>query len=99
MEHSTSVGHYPGRVLYIGTVSFASVDVGGTSGGLEMYITGERVNNVSDWEGEWVITSGTGALEDLQGQGTWWGSGGEGNYFDCGEYYYSVDNIDFEDDD
>lgn len=96
--HSPGVKRSSGRALFIGTVSFASVDVDGTSGGLEMYVSGERVNNISDtdWEGNWVITSGTGALEDLRGQGTWWGPGWQGNYSDCGVIYYSVEDLDFE---
>ena len=98
VEHSSGIGHYRGRMLYIGTVSFASVDVDGKSGGLEMYVTGQRLNNVSDWEGSWVITSGTGALEDIRGQGTWWGLGWQGNYSDCGVLYYSVIDLDFEPD-
>lgn len=90
--------HSSGRALFIGTVSFAAVDVDGTSGGLEMYITGERQNDVSDieWEGSWVITSGTGALEDLRGQGTLWGIGWQGNYSGCGVIYYAVDELGFE---
>ncbi len=63
-----------------------------------MYVTGERPNHLSDWEGEWVITSGTGELEDLHGQGTWWGLGWQGNYSDCGVLYYSADDLDFESD-
>ncbi len=94
--HSSGAVRFPGRGIFIGTVSFASVDVDGTSGGLEMYVIGERPNHVTDWEGSWVITSGTGALEDLQGQGTWWGPGWQGNFSDCGVIYYSVDDLDFE---
>jgi hypothetical protein len=77
---------------------FDSVDVDGTSGGLEMYVAGGRLDRVSDWEGSWEITSGTGALEDLQGHGTWWGPGWQGNYSDCGMLNYSVEELDFESD-
>ena len=55
-----------------GTISFPQVTVDRRSGALELSIVGERPNVTADWQGEWVILSGTGDLATLRGQGTWW---------------------------
>jgi hypothetical protein len=57
---------------FSGTVSFSQVTVDRTSGTLELSIVGERPDVSADWQGEWVILSGTGDLATLHGQGTWW---------------------------
>jgi hypothetical protein len=93
-DYGMTISHSEGRVIFIGTVLFDTVDVDGTSGGLEMYLTGEKPDKVSDWEGSWLITSGTGALEDIQGHGSWWGPGWQGNFSDCGVLNYSVEDLD-----
>lgn len=79
-----------GPTLFIGTVTFEEVAVGGATGSLEMDVIGDRPNATSEWEGTWLITSGTGDLADLQGQGDWWGPGWLGNPEECGVIYYSV---------
>ena len=83
-----------GRGLFIGVVTFDSVDVGGKSGGLEMYVMGDRPDATTDWEGTWVITGGTGELADLQGEGDWWGPGWLGDPEECGVINYSAGNLD-----
>ncbi len=95
-DYGMAISHSEGRMIFIDTVLFDTVDVEGTSGGLEMYLTGEKPDRVSDWEGSWVITSGSGALQDLQGHGTWWGPGWQGNYSDCGVLDYSAEELDFD---
>ncbi len=53
--------------------------VDGKSGTLQMLLVGSRPDAISEWQGTWVILSGTGELEDLHGQGTFWGLGYTGN--------------------
>ena len=83
-----------GRGLFIAVVTFNSVDVGGKSGGLEMYVIGDRPDKKTDWEGTWVITDGTGELADLKGEGDWWGPGYQDYPEECGVIYYSAGNLD-----
>jgi hypothetical protein len=84
-------------MLFVGTVSFADVQVGGASGGLEMDV-GSDINAASPDEategsGSWIITGGTGNLSNLRGRGTWWGPGWLGDPNECGVIYYSVDSM------
>ena len=66
--------HASGFTLFKSTVSFESVEVDGKSGGLEMRINGWLQGaDISDYEGLWVITGGTGELAGLRGRGTWGG--------------------------
>jgi hypothetical protein len=58
-----------------------------------MDVKGDRPNLDSDWRGTWVITSGTGDLEGLQGKGIWWGPGWQGDPTECGVIYYSTVDI------
>jgi hypothetical protein len=73
---STEVGqvviHSSGIWSFSATVSFSRVTVDRKSGTLELSIVGERPDVSADWQGEWVILSGTGDLATLRGQGTWW---------------------------
>ena len=57
-----------------GLVTFVG-KVGDKEGTLVMRFLGKRPDATSDWSGKWVILSGTGELENLRGQGTWWGPG------------------------
>jgi hypothetical protein len=48
------------------------------SGTMVIQLVGKRTMWDSErfwWSGQWVIISGTGELENLRGQGTWWGPG------------------------
>jgi ABC-type Fe3+-hydroxamate transport system substrate-binding protein len=94
-DYGVTIEHRSGRIIYIGTVLFDTIEVEGSSGGLELYATGVRPDRVSDWTGTWVVTSGTGELESLQGHGTFWGPGWQGNYSDCGVLEYSVEELGF----
>jgi hypothetical protein len=100
-DFSVGVFHSSGRIMGLGTISFASVEVSGMSGGLEMHWIGEKPDPGSDWEGTWTITSATGDLEGLQGEGVLWGPGyNPEKPSECGVLYYSVadmDGIDFGD--
>lgn len=71
--------HRNGAWFYKGKVEFSLATVAGQSGTLAMTVHGSKPDAPSDWEGRWVITGGTGGLEDLRGQGTWWGPGWQGD--------------------
>jgi len=89
--HST--GYTWGRC----TVSFASVTVDGKTGGLEMSVLlwlPQWGDPQGVWDGTWVITGGTGELNDLRGQGSMSGPGWQGGP-GCGEIDY-MGNYHFE---
>jgi len=90
-DYGMAIFHGPEPMLFVDTVTFDEVEVGGVSGGLEMDVLGDRPDLDSDWRGTWVITSGTGELEDLQGHGTWWGPGWLGDPAVPGVIYYLVE--------
>ena len=81
--------HSSGPWYYFGTVPFESANVDGKTGGLVISVFGSRLNAGTDWEGTWEITSGTGDLAGLQGQGTWEGPGWQGDPEVPGEVNYS----------
>ena len=74
-EDGKMVVHSSGFRSFKATVSFSDVTVEGKSGTLEMRAVGKRLSPDQDWEGQWVITGGTGELAGLRGHGTWWGPG------------------------
>jgi hypothetical protein len=88
-------GFFP--MLFVGTVSFADVQVGSASGGLEMDVAADILGaspaEFTEWRGSWIITSGRGDLSNLRGHGTWWGPGWQGDPNECGIIYYSVDSM------
>jgi len=67
--HITEVGQWTG--------TFEVGSVGDRSGTLEMRVVGEKPDQLpgTEWEGKWVILSGTDGLATLHGHGTWWGPG------------------------
>jgi len=90
---STEIGkvvqHSSGLVSFKGAVSFVG-NVGDKSGTLEMLAVGSKPDRGADWEGTWVIISGTGDLSTLRGQGTWRGPGwSPANPTEWGNIYYS----------
>jgi hypothetical protein len=93
------IRRYNERVMSIGTILFDTVEIDGASGSLELYSIGEKPDRaVNDGKGTWVIIEGTGELENLQGHGTYWGQGWQGNYSDCGDIDYSVEELGFKSD-
>jgi hypothetical protein len=87
-EDGKVVIHCSGSWSFNAIVSFGEVTVDGKMGTLEMSVVGGRPDEVTDWEGKWVILSGTGDLATLRGQGTWWGPGASGPE-EWGDIYYS----------
>jgi len=94
-EDGKVVIHSSGSWSFRGTVSFDG-EVNGKSGKLEMHVVGSKPDAVTDWEGKWVILSGTDGLATLRGQGTWWGPGAPAPG-EWGDIYYSG-NIHFKPD-
>jgi hypothetical protein len=95
-DYGLAVAHDMVPIIFIGTSSFTAVEVDGRVGNLEMDALGDRPGPTADWRGKWNITSGTGELENLQGQGKFWGPGWpppEGGTEECpdnyGVIYYS----------
>jgi hypothetical protein len=66
--HSSGFWSYKAISSFEGTVD-------GQSGTLEILMAGKRPDALSDWQGRWVILSGTDELANLRGRGTWWGPG------------------------
>jgi len=73
-EVGTVVEHSSGRVFFKGVVSFVGT-VNGQSGTMKMSVVGSKVDPTAEWQGKWVILSGTEGLAALRGQGAWWGPG------------------------
>ena len=76
-----------GKWIFKATVTFDQVMVDGKSGTLEMIVRGSRPDEMTDWTGIWIITNGTGELENLRGYGDWWGPGAPGPGMQ-GDIYY-----------
>jgi uncharacterized surface protein with fasciclin (FAS1) repeats len=100
-DYGLAIFHGQDPMSFIAASSFVEVAVDGKEGGLEMDSIGDRPDPSSDWWGEWVITNGTGDLEGLRGNGTFWGPGfppPAGGTEECedvemGVIYYSVDDM------
>lgn len=88
IEAGHVVIHSAGFTHFKAIVSFASVTVDNRMGSLEMRVNGSRPYAGAEWEGRWAITEGTGELEGLRGQGTWWGPGAP-RPGEWGDIYYS----------
>ena len=93
-EEGQVVIHRSGFWSFNGLVFFDEVTVDDKSGTLVMSAVGKRADVFTDWQGKWVILSGTGDLANLRGQGTWWGPGAP-DVGQWGDIYYSG-NIHFE---
>lgn len=87
-EDARVIIHCSGRWSFHGTVDFDYVEVNGRSGTLEMTVNGSRPDATADWFGYWTITGGGGDLENLRGQGTFWGPGAPAPGVQ-GEIYYA----------
>jgi len=91
-EDGTVVIHCSGAWSFKAIVSFEG-SVAGKMGTLTMSVVGSRPDGLADWEGRYVILSGTGELASLRSQGTWWGPGapapGEwGDIYYDGNYHF-----------
>ena len=73
-EDGKVVVHCSGAWSFNAIVSFEG-EVDGKVGTLTMSVGGSAPDEFTDWQGRWVILSGTGELANLRGQGTWWGPG------------------------
>jgi len=87
-EDGKVVIHCSGAWSFNAIVSFSEVSVNGKEGTLTMSVVGDRPDVNTDWEGKWVILSGTDELGTLRGQGTWWGPGASAPG-EWGDIYYS----------
>jgi hypothetical protein len=59
-----------GPAMFVDLITFESVEVGGKTGGLELYLYGERETDF--WSGSLFIVGASGELEGLEGRGRWW---------------------------
>ena len=82
----TVVVHSSGLWFYKAVATFEG-EVDGKTGTLTLRFLGSRWGT-EDWEGKWVILSGTGELAGLKGQGTFWGVGSAGHGYP-GDIYYA----------
>jgi hypothetical protein len=88
-DYGFAIIHRAGHWTYKGWVLLDPVTVDGKTGSIEMRVNGSRPDMFSDWTGMWVIIGGTGELENLRGQGTWWGPGWQGDPDFYGEIPYA----------
>ena len=63
---------------YTGIATFVVCTIDTKTGGLVMQMHGKCSGPGEEWDGQWVILKGTGGLEGVHGQGTWWGLGAPG---------------------
>jgi len=70
-----SVMHASGRWFGYCTAHFPSATFNGKTGELELGITALKISPDHQWVGEWMITGGSGELEDARAFGTVWGPG------------------------
>ena len=96
-DHGTVVFYAAGHWIFQGWVEFDPVTVDGRTGSLTMRVIGSKPDAGADWAGTWVIIKGTGDLKGLQGQGTWWGPGWQGDPLVYGVIPYAG-NVHFEPD-
>lgn len=74
-EDGIVVFHCNGDASFNSIVTFEAATVDGKTGFLQLSVAGQWPANATEWTGTWVIIRGTGELENLRGQGTWWGEG------------------------
>ena len=65
-----------GSALFVDVITFDSVKIGDKTGGLELYLYGERITDF--WDGPWFIFDASDELEGLEGCGKWWQWEGDG---------------------
>ena len=83
---------WPGIPMsFVGTSWIKGAKVGRRSGDLQMDVIGDRPDATAEWKGRFVVTGGTGDLENYKASGTWWGPGWLGDPTACGVIYYRLD--------
>jgi hypothetical protein len=97
-EYGIGIFQDVGPMVFLDSILFDEVEVDGKTGSLYMDAFGNREYDGADWEGTWVITAGTGELENLRGHGIFWGPGWQWDPEACGIIYYKVKALEFEDD-
>ena len=97
-EYGVGIFQDPGPMVFLDSILFEEVKVKGKRGSLYMDAFGNRAYDGADWEGTWIITAGSGDLENLKGHGTFWGPGWQWDPEECGVIYYHVEELEFEDD-
>jgi hypothetical protein len=95
-EYGIGIFHDVGPMVFLDTILFDEVEVEGRTGGLSMDAFGNRKEVGADWKGTWVITAGTGELENIKGHGTFWGPGWLEDPNECGVIYYKVKELEFD---
>jgi len=68
------------RFLNLRDVLTFTGTVDGKSGTLTIRLVGTATLPDLEWTGHWEIMRGTGDLTNLEGQGTWWGTGNNVEY-------------------
>ena len=89
-DYGLAIAHDSHPMMFVDAVLFASVEVGGVTGGLQIDVMGDRPTVGDDWRGTWIIRSGSGELANLWGHGTFWGPGWLGDPEEYGVIYYKV---------
>jgi hypothetical protein len=74
-EDGRVIVHCQGNWSFKAIAYFEDVEVANRSGSLTMTVNGSRPDASAEWFGYWTITDGTDGLENLRGQGTFWGPG------------------------
>jgi hypothetical protein len=92
-EDGKVVVYSSGALSFDAIVSFEG-EVDDKFGALQMSVNGRWTDGGTEWQGRWVIISGTGELSTLHGQGTWWGPGAP-DFGVWGDIYYAG-NVHFE---
>ena len=80
--------HCNGKASFKGNLIFEGTVAGSYWGTMEMRIVGTSPD-YSLWQGTWVILGGTDGLENIKGQGKWYGPPGDLTYE--GNYHFEPD--------
>jgi len=81
--HPSGFRNVKGLIYFDGAVN-------GEEGTLVIRFVGEGTPPPVTWSGQWVILRGTGELENLRGQGIWWGPPRDVDYL--GQIHFEPDD-------
>lgn len=83
-----------GPAMFVDLIVFELAQVGGKTGGLQLYLHGERETDF--WDGNWFVATASGDLAGLKGRGKWW-QWQDGSDSGCDDgfipIHYSVDYL------